>query len=93
MLKKLARYGNSLALVLDKPILELLNIKDDTILKIKTDGISIIITPQEAVQKTDKISTTGSEVMMSAGYEMKELATKSLQTPEAQEIMKNQDNY
>lgn len=93
MLKKLARYGNSLALVLDKPILELLNIKDDTILKIKTDGTSIIITPQETTQKTDKISASSTEVMMSAGQEMKEMVMQGLQTPEAQEAMKNMDTY
>lgn len=45
MYKKLARHGNSSALVLEKPILELLNITDTTQLKITTDGTSLIITP------------------------------------------------
>lgn len=45
MYKKLARHGNSNALLLDKPILELLNITENTQLKITTDGTSLIITP------------------------------------------------
>lgn len=46
MKKTLSRYGNSLALIIDKPILELLSIKEDTILIIKTDGQQLIITPE-----------------------------------------------
>ncbi len=45
MIKKLTRHGNSLALVIDKPILELLNISADTPLQITTDGRSLTITP------------------------------------------------
>lgn len=48
MLKKLVKYGNSNALVLDKALLELLNIAEGSIVKIKTDGVSLIITPQNA---------------------------------------------
>jgi antitoxin component of MazEF toxin-antitoxin module len=45
MIKKLVRHGNSLALVIDKPILELLNMSGQTPLELKTDGRSLIITP------------------------------------------------
>ena len=37
MLKKLTKHGNSLALVIDKGVLELLNIDDTTPLEISTD--------------------------------------------------------
>lgn len=47
MLKKLVKYGNSNALVLDKALLELLNITEGSVVKIKTDGTSLIITPQD----------------------------------------------
>lgn len=47
MLKKLVRYGNSNALILDKAILELLNIEEGSTIKIKTDGTSIILTPHK----------------------------------------------
>ncbi len=45
MIKKLSKYGNSFAIIIDKPILELLNITQKTGLKIKTDGKKIIIEP------------------------------------------------
>jgi antitoxin component of MazEF toxin-antitoxin module len=45
MVKKLSKYGNSMAIIIDKPILELLNINEHTQLKIKTDGKNIIIEP------------------------------------------------
>lgn len=46
MVKKLVRHGNSLALVLDKPVLELLKITEDTPLEIGTpDGKTLHITP------------------------------------------------
>jgi antitoxin component of MazEF toxin-antitoxin module len=45
MTKKLVKHGNSAALVLDKPILDLLNVKMDTPLEITTDGKNIIISP------------------------------------------------
>lgn len=45
MIKKLSRHGNSLAILIDKPILDLLNINEETSIKIKTDGNNIIIEP------------------------------------------------
>jgi antitoxin component of MazEF toxin-antitoxin module len=51
MVKTLTRHGNSLALVLDKPILELLNIDDVTPLKISTDGESLVISPVQNVRE------------------------------------------
>ncbi len=57
MLKKLVKYGNSNALVLDKPILELLEIEEGSLVRIKTDGKSIIITPH-AQPVAELVSTT-----------------------------------
>jgi antitoxin component of MazEF toxin-antitoxin module len=48
MTKKLVRHGNSAAIILDKPILELLNLTMDTPLEISTDGQSIVISPATA---------------------------------------------
>ncbi len=45
MIKKLVRHGNSAALILDKPILELLNVTMETPLEITTDGRNIVISP------------------------------------------------
>jgi antitoxin component of MazEF toxin-antitoxin module len=45
MVKHLVKHGNSYALVIDKPILELLGITPDTPLEISTpDGKSLVVT-------------------------------------------------
>ena len=49
MIKKLIQHGNSAALVLDKPILDLLNISFDTPFEITTDGKNLILSPQNEV--------------------------------------------
>jgi len=46
MLKKIVKYGNSCAIILDKALLELLDMTEGSIVKIKTDGVSLTITPQ-----------------------------------------------
>jgi len=45
MIKTLTKHGNSYALVIDKPILDLLEIRPDTPLKIATDGKSLVVSP------------------------------------------------
>jgi len=45
MIKKLTKHGNSLALVIDRAVLDLLKIKVDTPLDISTDGQILVITP------------------------------------------------
>ena len=46
MIKKLVKHGNSAAIIIDKPILELLNVNMDTPLEITTDGKNLIISPK-----------------------------------------------
>jgi antitoxin component of MazEF toxin-antitoxin module len=58
MMKKLIQHGNSVALVLDKPILELLNITVETPFEITTDGKNLILSPQkEKYTDTDIMSS------------------------------------
>jgi antitoxin component of MazEF toxin-antitoxin module len=45
MTKKLTHIGNSLGLVIEKPILELLSITQETDLEMTTDGKRLIIEP------------------------------------------------
>jgi antitoxin component of MazEF toxin-antitoxin module len=45
VIKKLTRHGNSLALVIDRPILELLKVDPDTPLELATDGDVLIVRP------------------------------------------------
>ncbi len=45
MIKKLTTIGNSLGLIIERPILELLRIDRDTPLEVRTDGEALIIRP------------------------------------------------
>ena len=45
MIKTLTKHGNSYALVIDKPILDLLKIRPDTPLEIATDGKNLLVSP------------------------------------------------
>ena len=55
MIKQLTRTGNSLALVLDRPILDLVKIDPDTPVEISTDnGQRLIITPVKDVARRKK---------------------------------------
>ncbi|HZZ28157.1 MAG TPA: hypothetical protein VFE46_09150 [Pirellulales bacterium] len=45
MIKKLSKHGNSLALVIDRSILELLGIDERTSLEVSTDGQSLLVAP------------------------------------------------
>jgi antitoxin component of MazEF toxin-antitoxin module len=48
MIKQLTKIGNSLGLIIDRPILELLKIDRETQLEISTDGKGLVIRPVEA---------------------------------------------
>lgn len=45
MIKSLTKHGNSLALVIEKPVLELLGADVDTQFDISTDGQVLILSP------------------------------------------------
>lgn len=45
MIKRLQAVGNSSGVIIDRPILDLLNITSDTQLEVSTDGERLIITP------------------------------------------------
>jgi antitoxin MazE len=51
MVKKLKKHGNSLALVIDKPVLDLLKIDADTPLEVTTDGQSLVVSPADKKRK------------------------------------------
>jgi len=65
MIKTLTPIGNSLGLIIDRPILNLLNIERDTELEISTDGETLIIRPAgrkaQAAKKTTSTKVTSEE--------------------------------
>jgi antitoxin component of MazEF toxin-antitoxin module len=55
MVKTLTRTGNSLALVLDKGLLEATGIDAETRLEVSTDGDVIVISPVRSTKRTAKL--------------------------------------
>jgi len=58
MVKKLTAVGNSLGLIIDKPVLELLSIDRDTPLEITTDGEALVIRPVRPSRK-ERVQASG----------------------------------
>ena len=57
MVKHLTAHGNSAALVIDKPVLELLHITMKTPLELATDGRNLIISPVRDGERTARFRT------------------------------------
>lgn len=73
MTKKLIKHGNSVALVLDKPILDLLNVNIDTPLEISTDGKNIILSPQSIPNNEQNILLSLEKINRKFGRALKKL--------------------
>ena len=54
-MKKLTKHGNSLALVIEKPILDLLKIDANTLLDVSTDGDVLVVKPQRSARANKKL--------------------------------------
>jgi antitoxin MazE len=72
MRKKLSAIGNSLGLVVEKPILELLDIDRDTELDMTTDGHRLIIEPVRERRK--RVLAASRKVMKSHDATFRKLA-------------------
>ncbi len=74
MTKTLIRHGNSLALVIDKPILEMLHISVDTPLTLTTDGNSLLISPVRDEVRQEKLRASLEKINRQFGDDLKRLA-------------------
>ncbi|MGH2374184.1 MAG: AbrB/MazE/SpoVT family DNA-binding domain-containing protein [bacterium] len=74
MVKRLTRHGNSLALVIDKGILDLLEIRADTPLTVTTDGRSLVITPVRDPERQKRFRVALAAVNKRYGRALKRLA-------------------
>jgi antitoxin component of MazEF toxin-antitoxin module len=54
MIKRLTKHGNSLALIIDRPILDLLKIDPETLLEVSTDGKSLTVAPANPTARRKK---------------------------------------
>lgn len=74
MIKKLVSHGNSAALIIDRPIMDLLNMDMSTPLEITTDGKNLIISPVESTARDKKIKNALNKVNKKHGKTLRKLA-------------------
>ena len=74
MTKTLIRHGNSLALVIDKPILEMLQISADTPLELSTNGDSLLVSPVRDKARQRKLRASLDKINRAFGDDLKRLA-------------------
>jgi len=74
MIKKMVSHGNSAALIIDKPILDILKIDMDTSLEISTDGKNLIISPVSDRKREQKFRTALQKVNKRHSKVLKKLA-------------------
>jgi len=74
MTKRLTRHGNSYALVIDKPILDLLQATPETPFEIVTDGRCLILTPVRTPAEDRKFEDALERLHKRFGRALKKLA-------------------
>jgi len=74
MIKTLTRHGNSYALVIEKPILELLRVSPETSFEIMTDGQCLVLTPLRDPEDEKRFQDALDMVHRRFGRAMKRLA-------------------
>jgi len=74
MIKKLTKHGNSLALVIEKGVLDILDIDDKTPLNITTDGKNLLFTPIRDEKRKRQFEAALLEVNTKYARALKKLA-------------------
>lgn len=74
MIKTLKKHGNSLALVIEKPVLELLGVNADTPFDITTDGEVLVLTPIKDSGRKDRFQSALDKVNKRYPKALKKLA-------------------
>lgn len=75
MIKRLTKHGNSLALVIDRGVLELLEIDSETPLAITTDGKCLVVAPVRDAERVKAFRSAMEVVNKRHGRALKRLAS------------------
>jgi antitoxin component of MazEF toxin-antitoxin module len=74
MMKKLIKHGNSLALVIEKPVLDLLGAGPETSFDITTDGHALVLVPIKDAKRQKAFKSALSKVNEKYSRTLKKLA-------------------
>lgn len=74
MEKSLIKHGNSLAIVIDKPVLDLLQITPETKLELTTNGDAIMLTPIRDKKRQARLQAALLKINDTFGDDLRKLA-------------------
>lgn len=74
MIKNLTTIGNSLGIIIDKSVLDLLGIQKDTPIEITTDGRRLILEPVEKQARRERLSNAIDRVTKNHAKTVEKLA-------------------
>ncbi|WHZ26913.1 MAG: hypothetical protein OJF51_001709 [Nitrospira sp.] len=74
MIKTLQKHGNSMALVIEKPMMEALGIKENTPLQLTLSGNALVITPANVGVGREQIEESLKKMRRRYGPMLKRLA-------------------
>ncbi len=74
MIKSLTKHGNSMALVIERPILDLLGASQETKFEVTTDGEALILTPVRDAARQRRFRASMEKIGKQYAESFKELA-------------------
>jgi antitoxin component of MazEF toxin-antitoxin module len=74
MIKRLQKHGNSVALIIDKPVMEALGITEATPLQVTVNGNALVVTPANVGVGPDRMKGIIKDIRKRYGPMLKRLA-------------------
>jgi antitoxin component of MazEF toxin-antitoxin module len=74
MIKMLKKHGNSMALVIEKPMMEALGITEETPLQVTVSGNALVVTPANVGVGPERMKAVIKEIRKRYGPMLKRLA-------------------
>ena len=74
MIKTLKKHGNSMALVIEKPMMEALGITEETPLQVTVNGNALVVTPANVGVGPERMKAITKELRKRYGPMLKRLA-------------------
>ena len=74
MIKTLKKHGNSMALVIEKPMMEALGINEETPLQVTVSGNALVVTPANVGVGPERMKAVIKEIRKRYGPMLKRLA-------------------
>lgn len=74
MIKRLQKHGNSVALIIEKPMLEALGITEETPLQLTVSGNALVVTPANVGVGSERLKGIVKDIRKKYGPMLKRLA-------------------